>query len=116
LRPSKGGRVLLGLLIPLLAVDASGEAGDMDRPPGKRRRRHPGRDGKMAELSVGDAGASMTGTVIGRLSPETPGKGAAGAGKTPAAERQVREVTMNDGERSRAILGPVRPLSSTVTR
>jgi hypothetical protein len=74
------------------------------------------RDGKMAELSVGDAGASLTGAVVGRSSREMPGKGAAGAGKTPAAERQDREVTMTDDERSRAILGPVRPLSSIVTR
>jgi hypothetical protein len=70
----------------------------------------------MAGLSMVDAGAALVGAVVGRLSRERPGKGAAGAGKTPAAERQDREVTMTDDGRSRPILGPIRSLSSIMTR
>jgi hypothetical protein len=41
-------------------------------------------DGEKAELSMVDAGA-----VVGRLSRETPGKGATGAGKAPAAATEM---------------------------
>jgi hypothetical protein len=70
------------------------------------------RDGKMTGLSMVDAGAAL----VGRLSRERPGKGAAGAGKTPAAKTRLREVTMTDDERSRAILDHAKPMSSIMTR
>jgi hypothetical protein len=72
--------------------------------------------GETAGLSVGDAGAALAGAVVGRLSRETPRKGAAGVGKTPTAEARFREVTMTDDERSRAILDHAKPMSSIMTR
>jgi hypothetical protein len=82
----------------LLSVDASGEAGD---GPTAQERGGAGVlawNGGKAGLSMVDADAALAGAVVGRLTRETPGKEAAGAGKAPAAATEMgRQSWMTEG-------------------